>query len=190
MYNYVLAVALITSPEDVSHSFFEPGDVSYLGKNWPVAENIQNLALDWELLDPLEKRYVLTNPVDFERDVKSIQVRYEKLHDAPFIVDANRFGTRDLAFEAKTFNVAYISQIQHNLAISYDKEYWRQSLEETRHLYKVWDLVYDSHCKHYYVTVRREALKNLRDAIGEDAYYSGKLPPPVPLWRFTNISTR
>ena len=39
-------------------------------------------------------------------------------------------------------------------------------------------------CEYYYVTVRRQALKKLKEMIGDQAYYSGSLPPHVPVWRF------
>src|SRR5438093_1541624 len=63
----------------------------------------------------------------------------------------------------------------------------RVALQETDHLYQVWDAVRDARCDYYYVTVRRLALKRLRDLVGEEAYYSSNLPPCVPLWRFEQI---
>jgi hypothetical protein len=60
-------------------------------------------------------------------------------------------------------------------------------MQETEHLYQVWDTVRDARCDYYYVTVRRQALKKLRKMLGVDDYYFGKLPPPVPLWRFQEI---
>ena len=35
--------------------------------------------------------------------------------------------------------------------------------------------------------LRRGALKKLREAVGDEAYYSGHLPPHVPVWRFAQI---
>jgi hypothetical protein len=37
------------------------------------------------------------------------------------------------------------------------------------------------------VTVRRQALKKLREMIGENAYYYGQMPPSVPVWRFREV---
>jgi hypothetical protein len=34
---------------------------------------------------------------------------------------------------------------------------------------------------------QRDLLAELRDLLGEDAYYSGRFPPMVPVWRFTEI---
>ena len=53
----------------------------------------------------------------------------------------------------------------------------RTALQETDHLYQVWDNVRDARCEYYYVTVRRQALKKLREMIGENAYYQGQMPP-------------
>ena len=59
-----------------------------------------------------------------------------------------------------------------------------EALAETDRLYKVWDAVRDARCDFYYVTVRRQALKRLREALGDAAYAATDLPPHVPAWRF------
>ena len=65
---------------------------------------------------------------------------------------------------------------------------FRLALQETDRLYLIWDKVRDARCPYYYVTVRRQALKQLRELVGDDAYYSGNLPPCVPLWRFRDAN--
>ena len=54
---------------------------------------------------------------------------------------------------------------------------------EADQLYRVWDAVRDARCDFYYVTARRQALHKLRNAIGDDAYACGALPPNIPVWR-------
>src|SRR5262245_32582518 len=56
---------------------------------------------------------------------------------------------------------------------------------ETDRLYGVWDAARDARCEFYYVTVRRQALKKLKEMIGDNAYALGELPPYVPEWRFS-----
>ena len=41
----------------------------------------------------------------------------------------------------------------------------RSAMKETDRLYHVWDAVRDSRCDYYYVTVRRQALKKLKEAM-------------------------
>ena len=63
----------------------------------------------------------------------------------------------------------------------------RAALQETEHLYNVWDKVRDARCEYYYVHVRRDALKQLRQMVGEEAYATGQLPPGVPPWRLQRV---
>jgi hypothetical protein len=60
-------------------------------------------------------------------------------------------------------------------------------IRETDRLYQVWDAVRDARCEFYFITVRRQALKKLRDALGEEAYQAAELPPCVPVWRFNDL---
>jgi hypothetical protein len=45
----------------------------------------------------------------------------------------------------------------------------------------------DARCDYYYVAYRRQALQQLREAIGPQAFYSGRMPPHVPLWRIAIV---
>lgn len=51
----------------------------------------------------------------------------------------------------------------------------------------IWDALRDVQCDYYYVAVRRQALKDLRERIGSVAYYCGTMPPAVPVWRFRRV---
>ena len=63
----------------------------------------------------------------------------------------------------------------------------REAIQETDRLYQVWDTIRDARCDYYYVTVRRQALKRLRETLGPDSYYSGNLPSHVPVWLFQHV---
>ena len=58
------------------------------------------------------------------------------------------------------------------------------AVAETDRLYRVWDAVRDARCEFYYVTVRRQALKRLKEMVGDEAFAEVDLPPHVPGWRF------
>ena len=59
------------------------------------------------------------------------------------------------------------------------------AMAETDRLYRIWDLVRDAGSDCYYVSVRRQALQTLRQAIGVGDFANGNLPPHVPVWRFS-----
>jgi hypothetical protein len=180
--DYVLAAALLTTPPDAELSV----NANLFSAVGPA---IQKLALTWEILDPREVRYVLARPEDFAADLKMLQRRYIDLAGAPPLHDSDRFPDRATVTEMLTFNRAYRKQMETRLAAE-PVHWWefQEMVNEADRLYQIWDSIRDARCGYYYVTVRRQALKKLQDALGLEAYYDGRLPPHVPLWRFQRIN--
>jgi hypothetical protein len=180
--DYMLAVALLTSGA-------EAGELPPLGDGLAnVRLTLQALAVSWEVLDPREMRYVLTRQEDFAADLKLLRRRHRELADAPPLQDCMRFPDRALINELLAFNRTYRQHLDNRQAL--EQTYWwelREAVQEPERLYQIWDTVRDARCDYYYVTVRRQALKKLRETVGEDAYWSGCLPPHVPVWRFARI---
>jgi hypothetical protein len=131
---------------------------------------------------------VLTRSEDFASDLKLLRRRYQELANAPPVSDCQRFPDRATISDLLTFNRAYRQHLDSRLSVELVR-WWdlREAVQEADRLYQVWDTVRDARCDYYYVTVRRQALKRLRDTIGPEAYYGGQLPPHVPLWRFQRI---
>lgn len=180
--DYVLALALLTAPADIP----EGSDAARAYAH--TRTTVQALAVQWEILDPREVRYILARPDDFVADLVLLRHRFQELAGAPALVDSLRFPERDLVNEFLASNRAY----QQHLGVRQPVElahWWelRAAVQETELLYQVWDKVRDARCEYYYVTVRRQALKDLRGLIGDEAYYSAKLPPAVPLWRYQRV---
>jgi hypothetical protein len=175
-YDYVLAVALLTASPGAAENEHPPAALRL-----PV----QELAIRWEILDSRELRYILARPEDFASDLNLLRRRFRDLFNAPALADCQRFPDRPVVNELLSFNRAYRQHIDVRQPVELT-HWWelRVALQETDRLYQIWDHVRDARCDYYYVVVRRQALKRLRDQIGDDAYYSGDLPPCVPLWRF------
>jgi len=177
-YQYILAAALITSPADKLdkpmpdqwHAFLAPA--------------LRTLALEWELLDKREMGYILAYPQDFCTDVKLLQNRFQDFGKAPMVFEAMRFPDRDSVTDLLAFNRAYRETLSTRLALDMvHAEELSAAMRETDQLYRIWDLVRDARGEYYYVSYRRQALQQLRDMVGAEAFYSGNLPPNVPLWR-------
>ena len=180
--DYVLAVALLGAPADGTEP---PGAAECYATLRPT---LQELAVHWEILDPREMRYVLTRPEDFGSDLKLLRRRHHELADAPPLHDGMRFPDRALISDLLSFNRAYRQHLDTRQAMEV-ASWWelREALQEADRLYQIWDTVRDARCDYYYVTVRRQALKKLKETVGDQAYYSGVLPPHVPVWRFARI---
>jgi hypothetical protein len=177
--DYLLAAALLTAPCGTMES-------PELPEMFPALRiQLQALAVTWEILDPREVRYILARPEDFAADLTLLRRRYQELVTAPLVEDSFRFPERSTVNEYLAYNRAYRQHI--NVRQPLELVHWwevRVALQETDRLYLVWDCVRDARCPYYYVTVRRQALKRLRELIGEESYYSGTLPPCVPVWYF------
>jgi hypothetical protein len=179
--DYALAVALLTLGPDGA-------DVTPMEPYSNLRPALQALAVHWEILDPREIRYVLTRGEDFAADLKLLRRRCHDLEDAPPLHDCMRFPDRALINDLLSFNRAYRQHLDSRQSL--ELTYWwelREALQEADRLYQIWDTVRDARCDYYYVTVRRQALKKLRDTVGGEAYCNGCLPPHVPVWRFGHI---
>jgi hypothetical protein len=64
---------------------------------------------------------------------------------------------------------------------------YEEVLEETRELFEVWNTLDDAQQGYYDEAFRRRKLARLRELLGPADYYAGRLPPPVPVWRFEEI---
>lgn len=176
----VLAAALLTAPPGTPEPI-PPAD------RWPAIQAaIHHTAIDWEILDTRETRYVLARVEDFQGDLDILRRRHDDLADAPRVNDSERFPNRDAVNEFIRFNRAYRKHLETRQVWESDRaDRIRVVVQETDRLYRVWDAIRDARCEFYYVTVRRQALKRLRDMLGEEAYAFGELPSYVPDWRFT-----
>jgi hypothetical protein len=180
--NYALAVALLTAAPDAPET---PGTDGLA----TVRPTLQALSISWELLDARECRYVLARPEEMDTDLMMLRRRYQELADAPPLQDCLRFPDRGLVNELLSFNRAHRQDLDSRQAPTDGRELHEVQMETDR-LYQVWDTVRDARCDYYYVTVRRQALKRLREAVGPQDFYAGTLPPHVPTQRSTRIDGR
>lgn len=177
-----VAIVLLAVPTEAHNA---PGSLNHFAAS---RQSLQTLAVEWELLDPREMKFVLSRAEDFEGDVRLLQRRWNDLAGAPPLADSLRFPDRAAVNELLSFNRSYRQTIDQRQALE-PALWWefQEILREVDRLYQVWDLVRDARCEYYYVTVRRQALKKLQTHLGMEAYNDGALPPHVPLWRFVRI---
>jgi hypothetical protein len=180
------------SPADLTLAFIlitaapGPPEADLPEEQWPaVQQAIHHLAVEWEILDKNETRFILAAPADFGKDINIVRRRYHEMRDTPPVADSERFPDRQTVAEMIRFNRAYRKTLEARQHLETDRaEEIQRVIKETDRLYHIWDAVRDARCDYYYVTVRRQALKKLRDLLGEEAYTAGALPPNVPTWRF------
>jgi hypothetical protein len=174
-----LAFLLLTSPVGSPEEAPDPA-------RWAMVQgSVQKLAIEWEILDPRETRYILAKPEEFGIDVNLLRRRYQELKDVPHLSDANRLPDRHTAADLLQFNRGFRKTLDSRKLLETDRsDEWLTVIRETDRLYQVWDAVRDARCDFYYVTVRRHALRKLKDMLGDDDWHTATLPPAVPTWRF------
>ena len=181
-FDCLMAAVLLAAPPDAPAPAVSPALFAYL------QPALRALALETEVLDPREVRSVLVRAEDLPADLKLLRRRTHDLAGAPMLDDSLRFPEQVAVSDMLAFNRAYRQNVEKRLAAGVmNPAELSQALEETDQLYKVWNNVRDARCDSYYVTVRRHALKRLRELVGPQAYFCGRLPPHVPIWRFQRI---
>lgn len=156
-------------------------------ERWPfVRDAIHKKAVDLELMDPRETRYVLADRDEWQKDIDILRCRYETLKDAPTILDAKKLPDRRTVNDLIKFNREFKKHLEDRLLWEADRgDIIHATLKENEACYRAWDLARDAQCDFYYVTVRRLAMKKLRDLLPEQDKEIFHMPDYVPTWRFT-----
>lgn len=101
--------------------------------------------------------------------------------------DLSRFPGPQTVAAARTFNVAYRTNLLFRIDTELHHSWWLlDALGETNQLYRVWDALDDAQnadCPQR----RLHHLLLLRDLIGAEAYAAGEMPACVPVGRFQEI---
>jgi hypothetical protein len=171
-------------------SFESAGNTGEKSINYSEVKNIYQLVFLYnEILDERELRYVFSQHKEFLSDFNMVIRRAKDLENAPHLWECVILPDRSLANELLMFNRAYRKYLEDCSSVWFDvysKNWLLATKEENEALYQIWDCVRDARCVYYYVHIRRQALKRLVDTVGPlDNNF--KLPPHVPIWRFTQI---
>jgi len=168
-----MAMALIVFPIDPPAA---------LARSSQLRAALVEAAIAAEILDAREASAALS-PESFPYELAKLRERWQLLWNAPPAADALRFPNRSRVVELLELNQKYRRYLD---TLCWTDEVG-EAAAETERLQNLWDLVRDARCDYNYVTCRRLALKRMREQLGEEAYYSGWLPPAVPLHRFQLI---
>jgi hypothetical protein len=172
--DYVLAVAAVTAPGGIV------GDHAHLG---PA---LRQVALCWELIDPRERRCLRGECSSFADDLQWLRRRHADLENAPYSGEVYRLPPLRVVMEALNFNEAFRKTLLSRAGWAEGPmiEEIQQHLKEVDRRHRIWDLMRDAHMKCYYVTARRRTLRELREVLGDEAFYRGEWPTVVPVEAF------
>ncbi len=151
-----------------------------------IRDAISTMAQKWEIMDPKEDKYLLTNPEYYQSEIDILRQRYVQFKDAPMVRDAQRLPTIDKINELIKFNRNFKKSLDERLLFELDRENLiLEAIRETDVYHLLWIEIRHAQSEFLYVTGRRESLLKVKEFLGEERYISGELPPYVPHWRFS-----
>lgn len=107
--------------------------------------------------------------------------------DLPPLTDLAWLPANDVALTARCQARRYRLMLATQAAIEPWRGAWFAAADQdAADCFRAWDLLEDASGQ-LSDEYRRRCLEALRDLIGPKAYYAGRLPPAVPLWRFSRI---
>ncbi len=166
----LVAAMLLTAPQEAPQS-----------SAWAMVcrPNVLALAAAAEVLDSREKGFVMGQ--DLLGDLTILQGRYAEFSRAPLLQEAEMFPDRKLINEMLALNRHCRNQLMERRKIDLvHSEEIILLIQQLDSRYQVWDAIRDSRCDYYYVTVRRQSLALLKDLIGAESFYMGRMPSVLP----------
>ncbi|MBY0522313.1 MAG: hypothetical protein K2R98_02895 [Gemmataceae bacterium] len=162
---------------------------------WPTDPPVASQARPevWQALKEISVGLELVGPhenwaSDFRSELRYVRHYWRTLQDAPRLADCNTLPSSAAVAELCRLNEQYQCHVQTQQAILIHRaDDLAEVLREARQLYQVWDAVRRATGPNQAWAYRRRMLRNVREMVGEQAYYSGQLPPAVPVWRFQRI---
>jgi hypothetical protein len=124
-------------------------------------------------------------------DVTELRTVNLDLLDAPAVCDRQRFPSLETAREAYAFNNEYRNFLLHQQTLHGDRcfQHYKALISEAGELSDIWWTIVCMQQDYYEPPQRRKLLLSLRKKLGDERYYRGQVPPPVPLDRFCEISS-
>ena len=172
----LIATVALTTPPEIE-----------IGKPPAPVQVLQVAAVGLEILDRRECHYYLADDSQLEYDLMAMRRRFAEVRDAPPLCDAIRFPSAEYCREMRGRNYAYEQWLLQRLRLFPHERWITEAIIETNELWRVWDAAGDCQSEYSYIYYQRYSLKRLRSLLGEQLYYAGCLPAPIPGWRLFRI---
>lgn len=97
--------------------------------------------------------------------------------------DLSRFPSRQAALEARTFNSGFRQYLEaRQVLMLHDWWTYQRAIEECQGLWRLFDDLADAQDIRWNDNCRLQALRRVRNGLGEQAYWAGQMPTCVPVW--------
>jgi len=171
---YAWVIVLVVSPAEVPVEGEQPEAA------WKA---LKQFALDAELVGPHERW-----APSFHEEVGYVRRYWRLLPGAPRIDDRERFPSQAAANRMAQFSAEFRWNIESRVCGDIHRQDMVESvIEVARRREAVWGLVLRVRNPDSDWASVRGGMARLREILGEEAYYAGRLPPCVPLEAFIRL---
>lgn len=126
-----------------------------------------------------------TSIMDAREHYKSVLDKNRKLREINnfFFLKIPEADTNIHMVAIRTKIFPFLNACDLNIAVSGGEQrtYWYGVKAEAKRIYKIYDLIDDLH-RDIPFHLKRNKLAHLYDLLGPEAYETGTIPPPLPLW--------
>ena len=176
----LLALILLCSPYEI--------DAAAFVENEALRAALDAVCADCQLsLTPLDT----SSPWGAANDWHRRRELFWELYDAPRVAWADAFPLdAKAALRAAAFNrQCYTFFARNAQTFRSEAAFWKKALTVCDHSLLIYGTLAEAKNLEWADNVvgQRRALGRLRDLLGEEAFYAGRLPPIVPLWAFEEI---
>jgi hypothetical protein len=177
--NTALGLALIIGPGELDHR----EDHAHLNS---AVSSTKQICLEWQILDPREVKWTFLPDVIWVSECNTARHRWADLWDAPGVEDCDKFPCCNVVDENLGFNLRYQLYINEQVRLYEDSPELLYLQAKNQQLRETWTMLQEAVNERLYLHIRRCALKNLRERLG-DAYYTGSMPDFVPCEYFRRL---
>ncbi len=146
-----------------------------------IRDGVHQIAVQWEILDTRETSYIFHSLSSFQSDLDLLRRRRLDFAGCPPVSECGKFPDRYVCNRIIEGNRLERCELLQRRDLERDRqELFESRIVELDSEYRILDACRDAWADMYYITVRRHALRRLRDTLGEENYQMGLLPGWAP----------
>lgn len=162
---------------------------------WPTEPTVPAQAPPeaWKALKDTAKALEVVGPHEawgsnFNLELRYVRQYWRELQDMPEMAATQMLPSPDVANQMCAFNRQFQSYLELQQAMYLHRgDSLEEILCETKQLHETWSSARIARCESESWPNRRRALNRIRCYLGNEDFYSGRLPYPVPIQHFRDI---
>jgi hypothetical protein len=156
---------------------------------WPEELPVPHQAPEplWRALKEIAWTLELTGPrcpwiTDFRSEVRWVRHHMRDAAEYPALTECQRLPPAFVIHDNLAFNRVHQCYLEARWVVRLqDRDAIEDALQQSRQISRIWEAMAAANADDLNWFCRRQALARLRELLGDEAYYEGDWPFPIPL---------